>query len=596
MANTGAMIGKQHQIRNSPVSISYASTAPSHAYTVPANISEVNVNTAGGNVRVNLPNTDRTIVINKTSSDSYLVTLYVAGTQIGEIAGERSSVVIESGQITKDEPWYPYDAIIGIAGVSGDGGEVIARDCHDRRIYTGVANISDESAFVACILNDYDHIYGVGDFKFSTPLSVHNRSFVDFELHGTISLSPGFIGDEVIMMYGDSYSQCQHNNIYVNSVIGNDIIDGILLQDAFMCEVRNSKVQHCLSGVTIKNENKWSEYNTIRRVLTESCLIGFNFIPSAGGGTGSFCNTIIDQCASNISTDNSYGICLNSGSAMSNSFIRSYRAWIANGVSGATGIKLLGNSLNLVIDNYTCENFNTLLQATALYLGTYGRPIIRNFESIGINDFVGYVPQCNIDAWRIPIITNGTYLVEFGNCISGNYTFSWSSTGREHHIAAHVNELQYTGGDLVKLSETRAGTRVISAISIYKNASGSTLYLTITIAGLSGESGYLYIKKEDHSPLGYGCCPSFLPTALPGGSILLDNIINGILENYGSSTGTGSEQTIAHGLAAIPTGCRAWVTYLVNGRYVTEMIAFDATNIYPTVTSGLAYTWGIGAV
>jgi hypothetical protein len=66
-----------------------------------------------------------------------------------------------------------------------------------------------------------------------------------------------------------------------------------------------------------------------------------------------------------------------------------------------------------------------------------------------------------------------------------------------------------------------------------------------------------------------------------------------LTENSGSSTGTGSEQTIAHSLAAIPTGCKAWIKYLVNGRYITEMIPFDATNVYPTVTSGLAYEWRI---
>lgn len=66
-----------------------------------------------------------------------------------------------------------------------------------------------------------------------------------------------------------------------------------------------------------------------------------------------------------------------------------------------------------------------------------------------------------------------------------------------------------------------------------------------------------------------------------------------VTENSGSSTGTGSEQTIPHGLAAIPTGCKAWITYLVGGRYVTEMVPFDATNIYPTVDNGVAYTWRI---
>lgn len=66
-----------------------------------------------------------------------------------------------------------------------------------------------------------------------------------------------------------------------------------------------------------------------------------------------------------------------------------------------------------------------------------------------------------------------------------------------------------------------------------------------------------------------------------------------LTDNSGSSTGTGSEQTIAHGLAAIPTGCKAWIKYLVGTRYITEMVPFDATNIYPTVETGVAYEWRI---
>lgn len=56
----------------------------------------------------------------------------------------------------------------------------------------------------------------------------------------------------------------------------------------------------------------------------------------------------------------------------------------------------------------------------------------------------------------------------------------------------------------------------------------------------------------------------------------------------GTSEGTGSSQTIAHGLGAapnmvsiVPTAASTSVT----GLYV------DATNIYVTVTSGKAYGW-----
>lgn len=64
--------------------------------------------------------------------------------------------------------------------------------------------------------------------------------------------------------------------------------------------------------------------------------------------------------------------------------------------------------------------------------------------------------------------------------------------------------------------------------------------------------------------------------------------------NSGSSTGTGSEQTIAHGLAAIPTGCKAWIRYPISATvYAEKEIRMDATNIYPKVKTGLVYDWRV---
>ncbi len=103
-------------------------------YTVTSAYNSINVTTTGGNVRVNLPDMDYPIKVNKVTDDSYLVTLFVTGTQIGEIAGYQSSVTIESGQITKDEPWYPYEIIMGHAGVSGDGGETLLKNKYGKRL------------------------------------------------------------------------------------------------------------------------------------------------------------------------------------------------------------------------------------------------------------------------------------------------------------------------------------------------------------------------------------------------------------------------------------------------------------------------------
>jgi hypothetical protein len=91
-------------------------------------------------------------------------------------------------------------------------------------------------------------------------------------------------------------------------------------------------------------------------------------------------------------------------------------------------------------------------------------------------------------------------------------------------------------------------------------------------------------------------------TLCKGPAFLIGNTYNFItnkgqhFEASGSDTGTGSEQPIPHGLAAIPTGCKAWIKieYPVgSGRYITKDIPFDATNVYPTVDNGVAFEWGI---
>jgi hypothetical protein len=76
------------------------------------------------------------------------------------------------------------------------------------------------------------------------------------------------------------------------------------------------------------------------------------------------------------------------------------------------------------------------------------------------------------------------------------------------------------------------------------------------------------------------------------------NIWGGATSKYapssGSSTGTGSEQTIPHGLAAIPVGCKAWIKYPISAtRFMEKEIDFDATNIYPCVNTGIVYEWRI---
>lgn len=92
------------------------------------------------------------------------------------------------------------------------------------------------------------------------------------------------------------------------------------------------------------------------------------------------------------------------------------------------------------------------------------------------------------------------------------------------------------------------------------------------------------------------------PTTTKKGGVVLDgnaaHFLNGaggcttpaggLSRSIGTSTGTGSQQTIAHGLGAIPASLS--IVLLSTG--VTSIYVWaDATNIYPNVTSGKGYKW-----
>ena len=150
-----------------------AITLADSPYTASPNFNCIKVNTAGGNVRVNLPVVDYPIDVIKTSSDSYIVTVWVSGVQIGEVCGELSKITIENAEVTQDEPWYPYDAIVGIAGVSGDGGEVLAKDRFGRVIAGGRGVAGTDDGRVIQAAYDVASILYIGPGNYYVDSCIH---------------------------------------------------------------------------------------------------------------------------------------------------------------------------------------------------------------------------------------------------------------------------------------------------------------------------------------------------------------------------------------------------------------------------------------
>jgi hypothetical protein len=65
-----------------------------------------------------------------------------------------------------------------------------------------------------------------------------------------------------------------------------------------------------------------------------------------------------------------------------------------------------------------------------------------------------------------------------------------------------------------------------------------------------------------------------------------------VTDNHGTSTGTGSQQTIAHGLSAAPTMVLL-SEGTTGGALAYQSAAADATNIYITATLNMTYAWRV---
>ncbi len=570
-----------YQVQNNPVSI----TLVNSPYTVPDNISEVNVNTAGGNVRVNLPSITRQIKVNKTSGDSYLVTLYVSGTQIGEIAGERSSVTIESGQITKDEPWYPYDVIIRVAGLPGDGGEVLAKNKFGKcpsSSWRGTAGSATVPGTNADIINTVIEAIGSGkrlligdDHVLDDDVHLNALSNIQLDFNGLMSLSNTYAQTAYVGYYDGYYAgvmllDC--NNILLNGINLNGNKANVPREITGSLIIKNSSSIRLQNG-TLSN----ASYKALDLVggTVDISVEKINFMNNCD--TVSADSDIYVSCITGKAT---FKDCTFSRAALSD--------------SGAQAFYVDAPGMFLYINN----KFTNISAAYDFRQGLH--------EIIGSSgDTVGNVLLTNSGATTPKVKASG---LVFSN-IYGQAGFVTSAIQIGYGVAEIRNSklIAKTGGSayygiLVRHSTSKnciISNNYIEAFSVagmfLNTTSGGHLFERNEIVGTSTD-GFRSVSNTAKSLcvdnfFGVGVTNKYTNT--DGMMIISGDIGNYITKSSGSSTGTGSEQTIAHGLAAIPRGCKAWIKYLVGSRYITEMIPFDATNVYPTVTSGLAYEWRI---
>lgn len=598
--------------RNAVRSIEKTLTLADSPYTVlPYIYNVIKVDTTGGNVRVNLPDTNYPIDVIKTSSDAYIVTVWVGGVQIGEVAGELSKITIENAEVTKDEPWYPYDAIVEIAG-----DEVLAKNRYGKVIAggRGVAGTDDATVLQAVATTSKGTLFlkkntETSGFVLSTGITVPPGTFID---------SDGALID-VSALNSDVFIWGEDGTVYQNDAYRSGMNNLFFVGSSSNASTKIAKIANIPRNVEVSNISTYNVSNLIE--IRGACY----------------------------------------GASLAHVY--------SNANAALTGVGIKFSALNTdyyyptngVVDDLEITGYHTTdYVGIGLYAATVGSTALRRPSTFTITNTyleqvsTGIYSECdvlNISKTKISPYTNGKCIHVFakyndGSVVFGsgdNITLSESRlilpTGG-YGVYSDLGAAAYNRKMIVSDNWFECFTANVSPPTAIFEASATTHRSILTdnhfiyCHGVYG--AFNYGRFANNTFMGENSVKSYIGFDVNGtlnsikdnvftyynkcvdatgstSTVIESNQFNvcttpiqsggttpRIAKNYGyptessgSSTGTGSEQPIAHGLAAIPTGCKAWITYLVGTRYVTEMIPFDATNVYPTVDNGVAYTWRI---
>lgn len=436
-------------IRGIPRTYEKEITLADTPYTLSVGFNCVKVDTTGGNVRVNLPNVNYPIDVIKTSSDSYIVTVWVAGVQKATVSGELSKITIENAEVTQDEPWYPYDAIVGIAGVSGDGGDVLAKDRYGRVIAggRGVAGTDDLNVFQAAL--SYDSICLMSDLHFSYPAVIDSNRRLFSPNLSTIYANSDFSRPagawhtpSLLINEHDYYNETPDTNIVIDGVV----FDGT---DAKALSV-------ACNGVVFRNVQNCSIRNCITNHMTQ---FGF-FISIGNGGTihqgRPLFNNIVGCVVNDVDMDGI--VCTGSRISLLNNLV--YDAGASGvGLEEADDSIISNNIIYSSVTGVRCTNASNgysnrnTISSNVVHECTSNGIHIAGYENrVGSNDvyasLVKVTDVCGIklDASRSLIIGNNIYgpLYDYG--IRDNATGNRISNNRIREVNRGFSPIGSTNG------------------------------------------------------------------------------------------------------------------------------------------------------
>ncbi|MDT8781949.1 MAG: right-handed parallel beta-helix repeat-containing protein [Candidatus Bathyarchaeota archaeon] len=214
-----------------------------------------------------------------------------------------------------------------------------------------------------------------------------------------------------------------------------------------------------------------------------------------------------------------------------------------------TGIDLRGTSG----DYATLNTFsaNVINATVGIYSGLYTR------ENIFIGNTIKAVENGITVAWIQQSIIGNT--IEFDTAGNGSYRGIYLATNQAHDNLVEGNKIR---------TVTNGGYHICSASGALRNyILNNDVYDTV------GTTPYIYASSTT--------------TVVTGNKGF-------VTENSGSSTGTGSEQAIGHGLSYTPD--YVWFSDKEDGANAYLSAASNSTHIHVTAVSGKDYSWKAEAV
>ena len=497
----------------------------------------------------------------------------------------------------------PYSAIVYI-----DGSQVVAEDADGKVIASRVAGVDDSAvmAAVAAALPNGGSIFLKKSANAYTYVPTAKVVFKNdtFIYSDNAWIDARSINDTVFEMGADTDSDAERG--YLAGLSGVHVLG---------CPTNNNtllaKIINCSRGARVENISANKVSNVIKlRGCCYSSTIKNVLCQNDVANTGSFialeATNVSEMFPTNIELDHCEITGWNSSNQIGINILASTAI-----VPQRPGVIIISNSYFEQIGQCVHSEGNTLTIENSRFSKYDGNCIELITKYINGVDISGSGDNNSIVncSFYIPETAGGhSIYVDAGannaisSRISNSYFYGGGSVNRPHIHNAGVygmllklsdNEFSYTSNCIdgrvsystiignVFTSYLNAGTAIDLGTGSYDIIEGNAI--TNFALGINAAGAY-YPKIFGNN---IRACTTAISVANATGPQVDHN--GGIVtEKSGSSTGTGAEQTIAHGLISTPSKVNIVPTQI--GTILYGLWA-DVTNIYPTVTNGKTFIW-----